>query len=211
MRSTVLPIERGGAVAGPGCPTEATRDRDVSVTWPVQRFLTNGLKKSNVRSTSFDRSLDPVAHLGRDISTRHVQVGFGSHHELTGGEAHEGDLLQEASAARAVEQVRPQDDPFQAIEVAVEGFRREVCHFPAGEIEQPPERYQSTHERDRPFMSLGGRGTSTEPVDFERFPQERACPMKPRPEIGGGDPEDLLDFLRAKSFDLAEVKRVGKP
>ena len=35
--------------------------------------------------------------------------------------------------------------------------------------------------------------------------------MKPRPEIGGGDPEDLLDFLRAKSFDLAEVKRVGKP
>ena len=64
-----------------------------------------------------------------------------------------------------------------------------------------------------PFGSGWGDGPRlpAEPAGFEALPQERAGAVEARPEVRGGDPQELLDLLRAQAVQLAEEEGVGEP
>ena len=105
---------------------------------PRARFLTP-TRENRADAQSPERALDPFADVVREAGAGQGLVGFEAGREPPQGAPQERDLSQVTAAGRAVEQVRPQGDPFQPAEVAVERLRREAGHLPAGEVEQAPD------------------------------------------------------------------------
>ena len=100
------------------------------------------------------------------------------------------------------------DDPLQAAEVAVERFRSEACHVPAGEIEQRTDGCEPTHEGDRPFT--GGRAGRRPNQPISRHCRNSTGRGGGAPRGSRGDPKHFLDLLGAQAIRLSEVEGVGQ-